>query len=142
MSPSHVHHHYRHCALVFETQSNMASWIKSVLFGRQLSHGSDNEDPKTFEDAFQQQQQEPMEIQEQQTLVCALLASIHSSRECGWVVRKRVSSIYLATPGSTGPSSGTAEYFKCGQPLIPDSSEWRGYSWRPRDGRCLQGELK
>lgn len=51
----------------------MASWIKSVLFGRQLSHGSDKEDPKSFEEAFQQQplqQQESMEIEEQQqTLV-------------------------------------------------------------------------
>ncbi len=30
-----------------------ASWLKSVLFGRQLSHGSANEDPQTFEEAFQ-----------------------------------------------------------------------------------------
>ena len=45
----------------------MASWIKTVLFGRQLSHGSDKEDPKNFEEALQQQQAEP-EVQ-QQTLV-------------------------------------------------------------------------
>lgn len=44
-----------------------------MLFGRQLSYGSENEDPKSFEDAFQQQaleQQESVEIEEQQqTLV-------------------------------------------------------------------------
>ncbi len=33
----------------------MASWLKGVLFGRQLSHGSANEDPQTFEEAFQPQ---------------------------------------------------------------------------------------
>ena len=51
----------------------MAKWLKSVLFGRQLSYGSENEDPKSFEDAFQQQpleRQESMEVEEQQqTLV-------------------------------------------------------------------------
>ena len=51
----------------------MAKWLKSVLFGRQLSYGSENEDPKSFEDAFQQQpleQQQSMEVEEQQqTLV-------------------------------------------------------------------------
>ena len=51
----------------------MAKWLKSVLFGRQLSYGSENEDPKNFEDAFQQQpleQQQSMEVEEeQQTLV-------------------------------------------------------------------------
>ena len=30
-------------------------WIKKTLFGRQLSHGSDNEVPETFEQALQQQ---------------------------------------------------------------------------------------
>lgn len=49
----------------------MASWIKTVLFGRQLSHGSDKEDPKNFEEALQQQQAEP-EVQ-QQTLVYDLI---------------------------------------------------------------------
>lgn len=31
----------------------MASWLKGKLFGRQLSHGSETEDPKNFEEAFQ-----------------------------------------------------------------------------------------
>lgn len=30
----------------------MASWLNRVLFGRQLSHGSDNENPQTFEEAL------------------------------------------------------------------------------------------
>lgn len=34
----------------------MASWLKGKLFGRQLSHGSDKEDPQSFEEAFQVQQ--------------------------------------------------------------------------------------
>ena len=32
---------------------DMAGWVKSILFGRQLSHGSDTEDPQTFQEAFQ-----------------------------------------------------------------------------------------
>ena len=31
----------------------MAQWLKSVLFGRQLSHGSGTEDPQSFDEAFQ-----------------------------------------------------------------------------------------
>ena len=34
----------------------MAGWVKKVLFGRQLSHGSDNENPRSFEEAFQEPQ--------------------------------------------------------------------------------------
>ena len=50
----------------------MAKWIKSVLFGRQLSHGSDNENPSSFSEAFQQQDVEEMEVQQaEQTLVCS-----------------------------------------------------------------------
>jgi hypothetical protein len=37
----------------------MSEWIKKVLFGRQLSYGSDNEAPESFEQAFQQQQEIP-----------------------------------------------------------------------------------
>ena len=44
----------------------MAAWIKAKLFGRQLSHGSDKENPQNFQEAFQQQQ-EQMEVE--QTLV-------------------------------------------------------------------------
>ena len=35
----------------------MAKWLKSVLFGRQLSHGSGTEDPQSFDEAFQTLQQ-------------------------------------------------------------------------------------
>lgn len=35
----------------------MAQWLKEKLFGRQLSHGSETEDPKNFEEAFQLPQQ-------------------------------------------------------------------------------------
>ena len=38
----------------------MSKWLKSVLFGRQLSHGSENEDPQSFEEAFQPQNVEQM----------------------------------------------------------------------------------
>ena len=31
----------------------MASFVKKILFGRQLSHGSDTENPQTFEEALQ-----------------------------------------------------------------------------------------
>lgn len=34
----------------------MAAWLKAKLFGRQLSHGSEIEDPQSFEEAFQTQQ--------------------------------------------------------------------------------------
>lgn len=34
----------------------MASWLKAKLFDRQLSHGSDKEDPQSFDEAFQVQQ--------------------------------------------------------------------------------------
>ena len=30
------------------------SWVKKVLFGRQLSHGSEQENPQTFEEAIPQ----------------------------------------------------------------------------------------
>lgn len=45
----------------------MASWLKAKLFGRQLSYGSENEDPQSFEEAFQQQpiQMPPEMMQEQ-----------------------------------------------------------------------------
>jgi hypothetical protein len=33
----------------------MAKWLKTALFGRQLSHGSDKESPETFSEALQQQ---------------------------------------------------------------------------------------
>ena len=33
----------------------MAKWVKKMLFGRQLSHGSDTEEPQSFDDALQQQ---------------------------------------------------------------------------------------
>ena len=33
----------------------MASWLKAKLFGRQLSYGSESEDPQSFEEALQQQ---------------------------------------------------------------------------------------
>lgn len=36
----------------------MAGWVKKVLFGRQLSHGSDNENPQSFDEAFQQAPQQ------------------------------------------------------------------------------------
>lgn len=48
----------------------MASWLKAKLFGRQLSHGSENEDPQSFEEAFQQQTITPVSnIAEPLTLV-------------------------------------------------------------------------
>lgn len=33
----------------------MASWLKAKLFGRQLSYGSENEDPQSFQEALQSQ---------------------------------------------------------------------------------------
>ena len=33
-------------------EKRMSSWLNRVLFGRQLSHGSDNENPQTFEEAL------------------------------------------------------------------------------------------
>ena len=45
----------------------MASWLKAKLFGRQLSYGSENEDPQSFEEAFQQQpMQMPPEMMQEQ----------------------------------------------------------------------------
>ena len=38
----------------------MAKWVKKMLFGRQLSHGSDVEQPESFDDALQQQLQQPV----------------------------------------------------------------------------------
>ena len=34
-------------------EEDMAGWVKNILFGRQLSHGSDTENHQTFEEAFQ-----------------------------------------------------------------------------------------
>lgn len=45
------------------TVLKMASWVKKVLFGRQLSHGSDTENPQSFEEALQ-----PPPLQEQQNI--------------------------------------------------------------------------
>lgn len=44
----------------------MAGWLKAKLFGRQLSHGSENEDPQSFEEAFQQPQLQQAEQEFQQ----------------------------------------------------------------------------
>lgn len=52
----------------------MASWLKAKLFGRQLSYGSENEDPQSFEEAFQQQVQTPPEMLEQQVGAVFMLA--------------------------------------------------------------------
>ena len=38
---------------VTRLQEKMASFIKKILFGRQLSHGSETENPQTFEQALQ-----------------------------------------------------------------------------------------
>ena len=45
------------------TVSKMASWVKKMLFGRQLSHGSDTENPQSFEEALQ-----PPPLQGQQNI--------------------------------------------------------------------------
>ena len=39
----------------FPTTLEMASWVKKMLFRRQLSHGSDTEKPESFDEALQQQ---------------------------------------------------------------------------------------
>ena len=58
----------------------MAEWLKAKLFGRQLSYGSETEEPTSFEEALQsnavpnlqleqapaQQQQGPLLVQQQQ----------------------------------------------------------------------------
>ena len=46
--------------------TQMASGLKAKLFGRQLSYGSENESPQSFEEAFQQPMQMPPEMMEQQ----------------------------------------------------------------------------
>lgn len=38
-----------------------ANWLKATLFGRQLSHGSENDSPETFDDALQQQRSQGSE---------------------------------------------------------------------------------